>query len=57
MNRKNISREMVHRSSEHAAAASMALENRSVPVGYVRTERVERLLTARKISLLEKENS
>lgn len=48
MKRKDITREAIRRSSERAAAASAALENRSVPFGYVRTERVERLLEARK---------
>lgn len=48
MKRKDITRETIRRSSVHAAAASAAIENRSVTVGYVRTERVERLLAARK---------
>lgn len=48
MKRKDITREAIRRSSVRAAAASVAIENRAVPVGYVRTERVERLLAARK---------
>jgi len=48
MKRKDITREAIRRSSVRAAAASVAIENRTVPVGYVRTERVERLLAARK---------
>lgn len=48
MERKGITREAIRRSSVRAAAASVAIENRTVPIGYVRTERVERLLAARK---------
>lgn len=48
MKRKDITRDAIRRSSERAAAASVAIENRTVPVDYVRTERVERLLEARK---------
>lgn len=48
MKRKDVTREAIRRSSVRAAAASVAIENRAVPVGYVRTERVERLLAARK---------
>ncbi len=48
MKRKEITREAILRSSIRAAAASVAIENRSVPVDYVRTERIERLLAARK---------
>ncbi|WP_454293729.1 hypothetical protein [Salana multivorans] len=48
MKRKDITQEAIRRSSVRAAVASVAIENRSVPVGYVRTERVERLLVVRK---------
>ncbi|MFT4259457.1 MAG: hypothetical protein QM568_07515 [Microbacterium sp.] len=39
MKREDIAREAIRRSSVRAAAASVAIENRSVPVGYVRTVR------------------
>ena len=48
MKRKDITRDAIRRSSVRAAAASVAIENRTVPVGYARTMRVERLLAARK---------
>ena len=48
MKRKDVTREAIRRSSVRAAATSVALENRTVPKSYVRTERVERLLAARK---------
>lgn len=48
MKRKDITREAIRRSSTRAAAASVAIENRTVPVGYVRTVRVERLLATRR---------
>ena len=48
MKRKDVTREAIHRSSVRAAAASVAIENRAVPVGYAGTERVERLLAARR---------
>ena len=48
MKRKNVTREALRRAAMRSTQASAALENRSVPVGVVRSERVERLLAVRK---------
>ncbi len=48
MKRKDVTREALHRAALRATRASAALENRSVPVGVTRSERVERFLAARK---------
>lgn len=48
MKRKNVTREALHRAALRSTRASAALENRSVPVGVTRSERVERFLVARK---------
>ena len=48
MKRKDVTREALHRAAQRSTRASAALENRSVPVGVSRSERVERFLAARK---------
>lgn len=48
MKRKDVTREALHRAALRSTRASAALENRSVPVGVTRSERVERFLAARK---------
>ncbi|WP_179873341.1 hypothetical protein [Microcella indica] len=46
--KKDFTPEMIRRAAERSARASMALEGRAVPEGYVRTERVERFLETRR---------
>ncbi|GAA2231637.1 hypothetical protein N1031_07890 [Herbiconiux moechotypicola] len=48
MKRKNVTLDALRRAALRAARDSATLENRSVPVGTVRSERVERFLAARK---------
>lgn len=45
--KKDLTPEMIRHAVERSARASMALEGRVVPEGYVRTERVERFLETR----------
>ena len=47
MKRKDVTLEALHRAALRSTRASAALENRSVPVGVTRSERVERFLAAR----------
>ncbi|GAB3613712.1 hypothetical protein [Humibacter ginsengisoli] len=47
MKRKEITVEALRRAAMRSTRASAALENRSVPAGTVRSERVERFLAAR----------
>ena len=49
MKRKNVTREALHRAALRSAKASAELERRGVPSGYVRSERVERFLAARRL--------
>ncbi len=46
--KKDLTPKMIRRAVERATRASMALEGRVVPEGYVRTERVERFLETRR---------
>lgn len=48
MKRKNVTIEALRRSAMRSTRASAALENRAVPAGTSRSERVERFLAARK---------
>jgi hypothetical protein len=50
MKRKNVTREALRRAALRAAKASAELERRGVPAGYVRSEKVERFLAARRQS-------
>jgi len=50
MKRKNVTREALHRAAVRSAKASAELERRGVPVGYVRSEKVDRFLAARRQS-------
>lgn len=47
MKRKDVTLEALHRAALRSTRASAAWENRSVPVGVTRSERVERFLAAR----------
>ncbi|MDO9396356.1 MAG: hypothetical protein Q7T71_07420 [Herbiconiux sp.] len=48
MKRKNVTLDVLRRAAMRPTRASASLENRSIPVGAVRSERVERFLAARK---------
>ena len=50
MRRKNVTREALRRAALRSAKASAELERRGVPAGYVRSEKVERFLAARRQS-------
>jgi hypothetical protein len=50
MKRKNVTREALRRAALRSAKASAELERRGVPAGYVRSEKVERFLAARRQS-------
>lgn len=47
MKRKDVTHEALRRAAMRSTRESAALENRSVPEGTVRSERVERFLAAR----------
>lgn len=47
MKRKNVTRETLRPAAMRSTRASAALETRSVPVGAVSSERVERFLAVR----------
>ncbi|MFD2840875.1 hypothetical protein ACFSYH_09875 [Populibacterium corticicola] len=47
MKRKNVTAEAIRRSAMRSTRASAALENRSVPVGSKRSDRVEVFLATR----------
>jgi hypothetical protein len=46
--KKDLTPEVIRRATERSARASMALEGRVVPEGYVRSEGVQRLLDERR---------
>lgn len=48
MTRKKVSRDALRRTARRSAKASAGLELREVPEGYVRSEKVERFLAARR---------
>ena len=48
MKRKNVTIGVIRRSAMRSTRASAALENRAVPAGTPRSERVERFLAGRK---------
>jgi hypothetical protein len=48
MKRKNVTRAALHRTAVRSAKASAELERRGVPAGYVRSEKVNRFLAARR---------
>jgi len=50
MKRKKVTREALRRAALRSAKASAELERRGVPAGYVRSEKVERFLAARRQS-------
>jgi hypothetical protein len=50
MKRKNVTRAALRRAALRSAKASAELERRGVPEGYVRSEKVERFLAARRQS-------
>ena len=47
MTRKAVTREVIERSVSRTTKASMALEGRTVPADFVRSENVERFLEER----------
>jgi hypothetical protein len=50
MERKKVTREALRRAALRSAKASAELERRGVPAEYVRSEKVERFLAARRQS-------
>ena len=49
MQRRNVSKEAVKRAVARSTKASAQIERRSLPVGYVRSTRVERFLAERRL--------